>query len=88
MYSKITGAYHPKQASSTPQITSHTQDLPHNVPAAIGHEATIREPTDDVTSATAGFPTSGTANTIAATATASISETNTTDTEVAPTVTA
>eukprot|EP00061_Rhincodon_typus_P010769 g35306.t1 len=87
-YRKLTGAYHPKRASSTSQIPNPTQDLPHNVPAAIGHEATVGEPTDDVTSATAGYPTSGTANANAADATTSISETNTTDTEDAPTITA
>eukprot|EP00061_Rhincodon_typus_P000886 g13093.t1 len=47
----------------------------------------LSENTDDVTSATAGYPTSGTANAITADATAFISEANTTDTEDAPTIT-
>eukprot|EP00061_Rhincodon_typus_P001893 g16062.t1 len=68
-------------------ISNPTQDLPHNVPAAIGHVATVGEPTDDVTSATARYTTSVTANAIdtAADATTSISEANTTDTEDTPT---
>eukprot|EP00061_Rhincodon_typus_P001516 g15001.t1 len=85
-YSKLTGASHPTQASSTPQIPNPTQDLRHNVPAAIGHVATVRAHTDDVISAAAGYATSGTVNAIntAADATASISEANTTDIEDAP----
>eukprot|EP00061_Rhincodon_typus_P016045 g44049.t1 len=63
-----------------------TQDLLHNVPAAISHLATVGAPTDDVTSSDAGYATSGTANTIdtASDATASVSEANTTDIEVTP----
>eukprot|EP00061_Rhincodon_typus_P003507 g20252.t1 len=79
--SKLTGAYHPKRASSTSQNPKPTQDLPHNVPAAIGHVATVGATTDDVTSSATGYTTSGTANAIdtAADATASISKANTTD---------
>eukprot|EP00061_Rhincodon_typus_P003026 g19105.t1 len=85
-YSKLTGACHPTQATSNPQIPNPTQDLPHNVSAAIGHVATFRaltDSTDDVTSAAAGYATSSTVNTIntAADAAASISEADTTDIE-------
>eukprot|EP00061_Rhincodon_typus_P012796 g38751.t1 len=85
-YTKLTGACHPTQTSSTPQIPNPTQDLPHNVPTTIGHVATSGAPTDDITSAAAGNATSSTANTIdtAADAAASVSEANNTDIEDAP----
>eukprot|EP00061_Rhincodon_typus_P013721 g40268.t1 len=88
-YTKLTGACHPTQAPSTPQIPNPTQDLPHNAPAAIGHVATIGAPTDstdDVTSAATGYTASGTANAIdtAADTATSVSETNTTDIEDLP----
>eukprot|EP00061_Rhincodon_typus_P002342 g17274.t1 len=56
----------------------------------MSHVATVGAPTDDVTSSTVGYATSGTVNTIdtAADATASVSEANTTDTEDAPADTA
>ncbi|XP_059509266.1 uncharacterized protein LOC132210833 [Stegostoma tigrinum] len=48
--SKLTGPCHLKRDSSTSQIPSRTQELPHNVPAAIRHEATVGEPTVDSSS--------------------------------------
>eukprot|EP00061_Rhincodon_typus_P003469 g20172.t1 len=62
-YTKLTGACHPTQASSTPQVPTLTQDLPHNVPGTIDYVVTIAAPTDatdHITSADAGHATSGT----------------------------
>eukprot|EP00061_Rhincodon_typus_P002662 g18147.t1 len=75
---KLTGACHQTQVFSTQQVLYPTQDLPHNVPAAIDHVVTISSPADAndlVTSAKASHVTSDPANHGCAAATVAATDT-------------